>query len=142
MPGYFSYLVGKSQNSKSGFGNAYLGQGEVQSDVNDDQYSSLQAQLSVWEDLRNALGRLISPDGKYVISESTTTVTVKDHPDNVASIASYLSDLNSTLSQQVAIKVEVLDVKLTHEYNMGINWDAIVRTFTNFKLMAPLADLL
>ncbi len=77
MPGFSSYMVGRGQNSTSGFGNAYLGSGEVQSDVNDDQYSSLQAQLSVWEDLRNGLGKLISPDGKFMISESTTTVTVQ-----------------------------------------------------------------
>ena len=108
MPGYSSYMVGRGNNSTSGFGNAYLGSGEVQSDVNDDQYSSLQAQLSVWEDLRNGIGKLVSPDGRFMISESTTTVTVRDHPDNVDSIGKYLAELNQTLSQQVAIKVEVL----------------------------------
>ncbi len=140
MPGYSSYLVGRNQNSSSGFGNAYLGSGEVQSDVNDDQYSSLQAQLSVWEDLRNGLSKLVSSDGRFMISESTTTVTVRDHPDNVDSIGKYLDDLNRTLSQQVAIKVEVLDVRLTQSYEMGINWDAIIRTFTNFQFTGALAD--
>jgi type IVB pilus formation R64 PilN family outer membrane protein len=136
MPGYASYLVGRGQNSSAGFGNAYLGSGEVQSDVNDDQYSSLQAQLSVWEDLRNGLSKLVSPDGRFMISESTTTVTVRDHPDNIDAIGHYLDDLNKTLSQQVAIKVEVLEVDLNQNYNMGIDWDAIVRTFTNFQLRA------
>jgi type IVB pilus formation R64 PilN family outer membrane protein len=140
MPGYASYMVGRGQNSTSGFGNAYLGAGEVQSDVNDDQYSSLQAQLSVWEDLRNSLSKLVSSDGKYMISESTTTVTVRDHPDNIDSISRYLDDLNRTLSQQVAIKVEILDVKLNESYNMGINWDAIIQTFTNFQLTGNLAN--
>jgi MSHA biogenesis protein MshL len=140
MPGYSSYLVGRAQNSSSGFGNAYLGSGEVQSDVNDDQYSSLQAQLSVWEDLRNGLGKLISPDGKYMISESTTTVTIHDHPDNVDAISKYLQELNNTLSQQVAIKIEVLDVKLSATYNMGIDWNVIVRTFTDFNLVGNLAS--
>ncbi len=133
MPGYSSYLVGRNQNSSSGFGNAYLGSGEVQSDVNDDQYSSLQAQLSVWEDLRNGLGKLVSPDGRFMISESTTTVTVRDHPDNIDSIGKYLDDLNRTLSQQVAIKVEVLDVRLNQNYEMGINWDAIIKTLHQFS---------
>lgn len=135
MPGYASYLVGRGQNSNAGFGNAYLGSGEVQSDVNDDQFSSLQAQLSVWEDLRDGLSKLISPDGRYMISESTTTVTVRDHPDNIDAIGHYLGDLNRTLTQQVAIKVEVLEVDLNQNYNMGIDWDAIVRTFTNFRLV-------
>lgn len=141
MPGYSSYMVGRGQNSTSGFGNAYLGSGEVQSDVNDDQYSSLQAQLSVWEDLRNGISKLVSSEGKFMISESTTTVTVRDHPDNIDAIGKYLDGLNRTLSQQVAIKVEVLDVKLNQEYNMGINWDVIVRTFTNFQLTGNLADV-
>ncbi len=140
MPGFSSYMVGRGHNSTSGFGNAYLGSGEVQSDVNDDQYSSLQAQLSVWDDLRTGIGKLVSSDGKFMISESTTTVTVRDHPDNVDAIGKYLGDLNNTLSQQVAIKVEVLDVRLNQSYNMGINWDAIVSTFTDFQLLANLAD--
>lgn len=141
MPGYSSYMVGRGQNSSSGFGNAYLGSGEVHSDVNDDQYSNLQAQLSVWEDLRNGMSKLISPEGKFMISESTTTVTVHDHPDNIDSISQYLNELNKTLSQQVAIKVEVLDVRLTESYNMGINWDAIVHAFnTEFEVLGSLSD--
>ncbi len=111
--------MGRGQNSTSGFGNAYLGSGEVQSDVNDDQYSSLQAQLSIWEDLRNGLNKLISPDGRFMISEATTTVTVRDHPDNIDSIGKYLNDLNHELSQQVAIKVEVLDVQLSQQFQHG-----------------------
>lgn len=137
MPGYSSYMVGRGQNSTSGFGNAYLGSGEVQSDVNDDQYSSLQAQLSVWEDLRNGIGKLVSSDGKFMISEATTTVTVRDHPDNIDAISKYLGGLNETLSQQVAIKVEVLDVKLSQSYNMGINWDAV---FGSFKILGDLSS--
>jgi type IVB pilus formation R64 PilN family outer membrane protein len=141
MPGYSSYLVGRGQNSSSGFGNAYLGQGEVQSDVNDDQYSSLQAQLSVWEDLRNGIGKLISPEGKFMISEATTTVTVRDHPDNIDSVGKYLGDLNHELSQQVAIRVEVLDVELNQTFNMGINWDAVVTTMnTMFQLTGSLSN--
>lgn len=141
MPGYSSYMVGRGQNSSSGFGNAYLGSGEVQSDVNDDQYSSLQAQLSVWEDLRNGLNKLISPDGKFMISEATTTVTVRDHPDNIDSVGRYLDDLNHELSQQVAIKVEVLDVELNQTFNMGINWDAVVQTMNSkFQLLGNLAN--
>ena len=142
MPGYSSYMVGRGQNATSGYGNAYLGSGEVHSDVNDDQYSNLQAQLSVWEDLRNGLSKLISADGKYMISEATTTVTVHDHPDNVDAIKTYLDQLNRNLSQQVAIKVEVLDVKLSQSYNMGINWDAIVRNVldTDFQLLGNLSN--
>lgn len=141
MPGYSSYLVGRGQNSSSGFGNAYLGAGEVQSDVNDDQYSSLQAQLSIWEDLRNGLNKLISSDGRFMISEATTTVTVRDHPDNVDSIATYLEDLNHKLSQQVAIKVEVLDVELSQQFNMGIDWNALIHIMnTNLRIVSHLAD--
>ncbi len=141
MPGYSSYMVGRGNNTTSGFSNAYLGSGEVQSDVNDDQYSNLQAQLSVWEDLRNSLSKLVSPEGQYMISEATTTVTVHDHPDNVDAIGKYLDDLNKTLSQQVAIKVEVLDVRLTESFNMGINWDAVIHALnTSFTLSSSLAS--
>ena len=49
--------------------------------------------------------------------------------------------MNNELSQQVAIKVEVLDVELTQEYNMGINWDAIVATMNSkFALQGNFAN--
>ncbi len=140
MPGFSSYMVGRGQNGTAGFGNAYLGSGEVQSDVNDDQYSNLQAQLSVWEDLRNSLSKLVSPEGQFMISEATTTVTLRDHPDNVNAIATYIADLNKTLSQQVAIKIEVIDVNLNQEFELGINWNAIVNAIdSRFTVSAPLA---
>lgn len=144
MPGTSNYFVGQQAN-QSGFGGGsgsqYNQSNDVHSNLNDDQYSNLQGALSIWDDLRQALNELKSDQGTVVVSEASTSVTVKDRPDNVAAIAEYIKKLNTMLSQQVAIKVEVIDVTLNKEYNIGIDWDVIANTLdTRFNLRAPLAS--
>ena len=142
MPGTSNYFVGQESNEATAGYQAATGNSEdVHSNLNDEQYSNLQGALSVWDDLRQALNQLKSPEGNVVVSEATTSVTVKDRPDNVFAISQYIHQLNKMLSQQVAIKVEVLDVTLNRAYNLGIDWDVIINALgTQFNLRAPLAS--
>lgn len=148
MPGTSNYFVGQQANENgisggggSGGGPQSYDQSDVHSNLNDDQYSNLQGALSVWDDLRQALNELKSSEGTVVVSEASTSVTVRDRPDNVAAISQYIKKLNIMLSQQVAIKVEVIDVTLNKDYNLGIDWDVIANTLgTRFNLRAPLAS--
>ena len=89
------------------------------------QYSRLESGTDIWSDLEKSLNNLISPDGKVMVSQATTTVTVQDHPANVDKIESFIEKLNSTLSQQVLLDVQVLDVNLNHGFSYGINWNLI-----------------
>jgi type IVB pilus formation R64 PilN family outer membrane protein len=59
------------------------------------------------------------------VSESTTTVTVRDHPSNVKAIEDYITQLNRDMSREVAIQVEVLEIDLNKEFNYGINWNLV-----------------
>ncbi len=95
--------------------------------MDDQQYSNLQGHLSVWRDLRNTLHQLKSKDGRVIISESTTTVTASDHPANIRAMSKYIASLNKNLSQQVAIRIQVLDIELSKDFNLGINWNLVAK---------------
>lgn len=137
LPGASSYLVGKksggsgdSTNSSSGSGDAVVTQGNKGASEN--EYSNIQAQISVWNDLESTIKSMLSNNGKVIVSQSTTSITVHDTPDRVKAIGNYIKQVNNNLSQQVMIKVEVLDIDLHKDFNYGINW-ALAARFAESK---------
>lgn len=134
MPGGTDYLMGKSSGGSSASSSSSSGtqtQNFTSSDSSDSEYSSLSAKLSVWDDLRTTISQLLSADGKVTVSQATTSVTVRDRPLNVELIGQYISNLNSKLSRQVLVKIQVLEIDLLTDYNLGINWALIANSFHN-----------
>jgi MSHA biogenesis protein MshL len=141
MPGASNYMVGESTTGSSRrtaqAGSAHFSSG---SSLNDQQYNNLSAKLSVWKDLRKTLQQIKSPEGKVVISESTTSVMVHDRPRQVAAMARYIRSLNSNLSKEILVKVKVLEVQMYHDFNFGIDWDIVARSLgTGFSLSGSMA---
>lgn len=123
MPGASDYMVGQSKQSTSQ--NHSNTENNQINHLNDLQYSNLSGRLSVWNDLANTLNELKSKQGKVIVSESTTSVTVNDHPSNVRAMGRYIAKMNKALSQEVGIRVQVLEVQLNKDFNLGINWNLI-----------------
>lgn len=65
------------------------------------------------------------------VSQATTSVTVRDRPTNVNLVGQYVRNLNKNLSKQVLVKVQILEVDLENDYNMGIDWQLIAKAFHN-----------
>lgn len=129
MPGGTDYMMGKKA-AAGGSGASTSGAADyTQADSSSDQYSNLTGKLSVWSDLKATLDQLISPEGKVTVSQATTTVTVRDRPTNLALISQYISNLNSKLSKQVLVKIQILQIDLENDYNLGINWQIIASAF-------------
>jgi len=132
MPGSSDYMMGKSQGAS---GVTQSAGGQSVSAILDDsaasQYSNLKGTLSVWRDLDVAIKQLMSPDGKVMVSESTTTVTVRDRPTNIDLISKFIDNYNHNLSKQVLVKVQVLEITLSSDYVFGINWNVVQRSFGN-----------
>lgn len=145
MPGSSDYMMGKGSGggSLSASGGGSGGAGAASTSVSailDDsaasQYSSLSGKLSIWKDLEATIKQLLSSNGTVMVSESTTSVTVRDRPTNIDLVSKYVANLNSKLSQQVLVKVQVLDVQLNNGFNYGIDWNLMKRTLngTDFFL--------
>jgi MSHA biogenesis protein MshL len=132
MPGASDYMMGKSGGGSTTSASNVSG-GTAATGIIDDsasaQYSSLKGSLSVWKDLVLTIQQLLSPNGKVIVSEATTSVTVNDKPANIALVGSYIANLNNTLAKQVLVKVQILDVNLNSDFNYGINWSIIERAF-------------
>lgn len=131
MPGSADYMMGSTgAGSTASSTNTPTG-GTSTSAVIDtsssSQFSNLKGTLSVWKDVQDSIKQLMSPDGKVMVSEATTSVTVRDRPSNVALIGKFISNLNNNLSKQVLVKVQVIDITLSAGYNYGINWNIIQR---------------
>lgn len=153
MPGSSSYNVGQTAGGDtsltsspapglSSSGSAGSGSNIVtpEGQLGGQQYSNLKGDLSVWEDLTNTLDDLKSPDGKVFVSQSTTSVTVYDHPENVRAMARYIDHLNRDLSREVAIQVEVLEINMNKDFLYGIDWNYIQRLLGNqFSIVGTLA---
>lgn len=137
MPGTSNYLVGQDENQSNSDHETNSSQ---VNQINDQQYSNLQARLSVWLDLKKTLNQLKSKQGNVIVSESTTSVTVHDRPSNIKQIAEYINQLNRYLSQQVSIKVQILEVNLKKDFNYGINWNLLTNALgTKFRLIGNAA---
>lgn len=129
MPGASQYLMGqKSGDTMLNVTSSGSSSGGPTGQGSDSQFSSLEANLSVWKDLQNSIKQMISPEGKVMVSESTTTVTVQDHPENVQKVADFLASMNTDLSREVSLQVKVLEVKLNKNFNYGINWNLAYQT--------------
>lgn len=130
MPGASNYLLG--QRSTQG------GPNTMPQELNtraDDQYSNLKGRLSIWEDLYHTLNQMKSKEGEVFVSQATTTVTIRDTPARLKAIEEYLDYLNRTLSREVALQVQVLEVDMNNGFNYGIDWQ-LVRHFMDVAIGA------
>jgi len=128
MPGSSQYLVGQKQGDTLLNVNNTSTNGAASGQASDSQFSSLQGTLSVWDDLNNSIKGMLSPDGKVMVSQSTTTITVRDHPQNVQEVADYLASMNKDLSKEVLLQVHVFQVALDKNFNYGIDWNLAYQT--------------
>lgn len=144
MPGATDYMMGKAGGG-GGISTVGAGTGanasQSASAIIDDsaaaQYSSLSGKISVWDDLKNSISQMLSPDGKVMVSQATTSVTVRDRPTNVDLVTQFINNMNNSLSKQVLVKIQVLDITLQSAYNFGIDWNVVKRSLgTNFLLQA------
>jgi type IVB pilus formation R64 PilN family outer membrane protein len=100
--------------------------------------STLKGKVDLWKDIADTIKPLLSPSGTVIVSQSTTTVTVRDRPTNVDLVAKYIANLNKSLSRQVLVKIQVYEVSLKSDFNYGIDWQVVKRGFmgSNFVLNA------
>lgn len=133
MPGSSDYLMGKAQGSSGGSISSAGGQSvsAILDDSANAQFSNLKGTLSVWRDLEAGIKQLLSLDGRVMVSEATTTVTVRDRPSNIELVSRFIANYNQALSRQVLIKVQVIDIKLSNDFEYGINWNVVQRAFGN-----------
>jgi len=71
------------------------------------------------------LTTLISKEGKVVVNKTAGIVAVTDFRKNIQRIARYLELIEGSVQRQVIIEAQIVEVKLTKEYQAGINWSLV-----------------
>ncbi|AMR78613.1 PilN family type IVB pilus formation outer membrane protein [Cupriavidus nantongensis] len=91
----------------------------------------MNSKFSLWESVEDAIKSVISPAGKYAISQASGTITVTDTRDVVEQVAKIVEHENAANTRQIAMRVEVLSVKLNNGQEFGVDWDLVFNQVSN-----------
>lgn len=102
---------------------------------------------SLYDVISANLKKMISKKGRFFINPKDGLIWVRDRESHVRAITGYMKNIKKFLSKQVFLKVEVLDVNLNKNFQMGINWNMLFNSafkanpagLDSFAISAPLA---
>lgn len=88
--------------------------------------------ISIWGDLSKEVRNLMSPRGTIDVSESTSSITVRDYAERLNEIDTFISRIKDELTRQVMVQVDVIEVTLDKGSNAGIDWNAIAQNLGHY----------
>ena len=91
---------------------------------------TMNSNFSIWTGIQGVLDTIKSPAGKYSINQATGQITITDTKEVVDVAANYIEAENSVMTQQVAIRVEVLSVSAADNNELGVNWTGVFSKLT------------
>lgn len=74
------------------------------------------------EKIKEKLTNSVSKLGKLEIDERTNKVIITDTPSKIAEIDELIQELDEK-TKQVLIEAKIIQIDLTDEYKLGVNWD-------------------
>ena len=81
--------------------------------------------INFWGELGEQLKSMISAKGSFTINSLSGTVLVNDSHRNVETIASFIATVTLNIVRQVDLEVEIYEVSLGKNNQLGINWQRI-----------------
>ncbi len=130
-PGKVSYenkLTNKSKDSApSGVGGSRVNQTVATADTSSQtaQANTTSWSFDIWADTEKAVKALLTPKGSVVSNQAAGTITVRDTPESLRHVNTYVDELNSRLSRQVALTIQVWSLNITDNTEAGINLQSL-----------------
>lgn len=81
----------------------------------------------LWEDIKDGLKGLVSEGGKVTINKMAGLVVVNDYPLNLKKVGEFLERVEGSVQRQVMIQARVVNVILSDDYQMGLDWSALTK---------------
>lgn len=81
--------------------------------------------IDVWKDMTESVQKLLSRRGTVTVSQSTSTISVRDYPDRLQAIDAFIKNFINEVSRQVYVQVEVIEVRLNKDASYGIDWEVV-----------------
>jgi len=128
IPGTNSYqntLTNKNKsNENSGSG---LGQSVSTGDSSADTAQTIKTnyQYDTYKEIVEEVKGLLSSTGTVSANQGAGTITVRDSADKIKLVDNYIEEINTKLSRQVAINVQVYSLELNDDIEAGFNLNAL-----------------
>ncbi len=114
---------------------ASAGSGQTTAGFNSTSNISMVSKFSVWSSLETSIKSIMSSSGKLAMSEATGSITITDTRDVVEQVGRLIDQENAMLTRQIAMRVEVLSVKLNTGNEHGIDWTSVFSQLSgNFQM--------
>lgn len=81
--------------------------------------------VDLWKQVKEGLEKIVSSEGRYFMSRLAGIVTVTDRKRNLKMAQDFMEKLKNTLTRQVFIEAEVVEVTLEREESWGVDWSAV-----------------
>ncbi|WP_119328206.1 hypothetical protein [Cysteiniphilum halobium] len=125
LPGNNDFSLGSDGDSG---GNVSSGSGS--SSNGSKNTATQQGSTSIWKDIAESVPDLLSPNGKFKVSQATSSVTVTDTWRHIKQVEHWINSINKNMSREVSIKVQIITVRLYNKYSSGINWNIITKAIS------------
>jgi MSHA biogenesis protein MshL len=89
---------------------------------------------NLWKEIEEGLKAISSQGGKLVINKVSGSILATDFPQNLARMAQFLETIEGSAQRQVTIQARIMEVILSDEYQMGLNWAAV--TVGDFPILS------
>lgn len=125
---YDNRLTNKSKDLSSSTGmNSNIGQTVQTADTSTQtaQTNTTAVAFDIWVDTEHAVKALLSPKGHVVINQVAGTITVRDTPQVLRQVATYIDDVNARISRQVALTIQVWQLTVSDTLDASIDLMAI-----------------
>ncbi|MFH0754374.1 MAG: hypothetical protein V2A70_07400 [Candidatus Omnitrophota bacterium] len=81
--------------------------------------------LSYWQDMEENIKSLMSSHGVVSFNRSAGMFLVTDTPVVLDQISTFVDTMNARAAQQIRVDVKVVEVTLSKEHQLGIDWGAL-----------------
>ncbi len=136
--------TGTSNGTSGGGGGSGSSSSGASGQSGSNQSTTVTLRSSILTDVKNNVQAMLSPAGRLYLSTSTGTLTVTVRPEVLARVEAYLNETNRRITQQVLFNVRVLEVTLTDQDQLGLNWDVVYKSLANkwgLSLVNTLSDI-
>ncbi|MBF0594606.1 MAG: hypothetical protein HQL22_06535 [Candidatus Omnitrophica bacterium] len=82
--------------------------------------------LSYWEDAERNVKALLSPTGTVTLNRVGGVMLVTDSPVVLDTVEGFINELNQRVGRQILVDVKVIEVELSNEHRLGIDWSALM----------------
>ena len=93
----------------------------------------------LWKEIEEGLKGISSGTGRLAINKMSGSIIATDLPQNLARMSEFLKIVEDSAQKQVMIKADIIEVVLSDEYQMGIDWSAV---FNHDSLKGTLTQML